>query len=215
MASCSPACKRAADARALRLRGGKAVVEVYGHRKRRCARSRAADGLLQPGRSAASAGTHVKLRPARGEPCRRSASQPPLARLAAGRSLHYLTRLSCISFTSASFALVTAALRSPPWTSTTDLLGAVHPVPLLRQIARAGEGERRGSGRLASHGVRSSEWLQYCQDNAGEWRWRFRAANGEIIAVSSEGYSSKWACQRSIELVKQNAADASVEETQA
>jgi hypothetical protein len=28
------------------------------------------------------------------------------------------------------------------------------------------------------------------KDNAGQWRWRLVAANGRIVADSSEGYSS-------------------------
>lgn len=35
-----------------------------------------------------------------------------------------------------------------------------------------------------------------------QWRWRLRAGNGEIIAVSSESYMEKDACMRSIELVR-------------
>lgn len=40
------------------------------------------------------------------------------------------------------------------------------------------------------------------QDRIGEWRWRLRAANNtDIIAVSSEGYSSEHNCLHSIGLV--------------
>ena len=39
-------------------------------------------------------------------------------------------------------------------------------------------------------------------DNKGEWRWRLRAANNEIIAVSSEGYTTEASCDHSINLVK-------------
>ena len=40
------------------------------------------------------------------------------------------------------------------------------------------------------------------RDTVSEWRWRFIAANGEIIAVSSEGYVNKSDCSYSISLVK-------------
>ena len=43
----------------------------------------------------------------------------------------------------------------------------------------------------------------YC-DKAGEFRFRLKAANGEIIAVS-EGYTSKEGCVKGIESVKKNA----------
>ena len=45
----------------------------------------------------------------------------------------------------------------------------------------------------------------------GEYRFRLKAANGEIIATG-EGYSSKQACLNGIESVKKNAPDAPVVE---
>ncbi|MBL0956626.1 DUF1508 domain-containing protein [Leptospira levettii] len=49
------------------------------------------------------------------------------------------------------------------------------------------------------------------KDKAGEFRFRLKAANGEIIA-SSEGYSSKQACENGINSVKKNAADAGIDD---
>lgn len=47
------------------------------------------------------------------------------------------------------------------------------------------------------------------QDKAGEYRFRLKARNGEIIAVS-EGYTAKAGCKNGIESVMKNAADAQV-----
>jgi Uncharacterized conserved protein len=47
-------------------------------------------------------------------------------------------------------------------------------------------------------------------DNAGQWRWRLRHTNGNIIADSGEGYASRQKCKQGIESVKQNAPDAEV-----
>ncbi|EOQ94740.1 PF07411 domain protein [Leptospira wolbachii serovar Codice str. CDC] len=47
------------------------------------------------------------------------------------------------------------------------------------------------------------------KDKAGEFRFRLKAANGEIIA-SSEGYSSKQACESGITSVKNNAGTAEI-----
>ena len=33
--------------------------------------------------------------------------------------------------------------------------------------------------------------VEYYQDSAGEWRWRKRAANGEVVSVSGEGYTQR------------------------
>lgn len=50
------------------------------------------------------------------------------------------------------------------------------------------------------------------KDHAGEYRWRFLASNGKIIATSSEGYNAKADCQHGIDLVKNDAPAAKVEE---
>ena len=47
------------------------------------------------------------------------------------------------------------------------------------------------------------------QDKAGEYRFRLKARNGEIIAVS-EGYVKKASCLNGIENVKKNAPEAEV-----
>jgi hypothetical protein len=46
-------------------------------------------------------------------------------------------------------------------------------------------------------------------DNAGEYRFRLKAANGQIVA-SSEGYKSLDSCLNGIKSVKSNAPDAEI-----
>ena len=48
-------------------------------------------------------------------------------------------------------------------------------------------------------------------DKAGEFRFRLKARNGEII-TSSEGYVKKESCQNGIESVRSNAPDAEITE---
>lgn len=48
-------------------------------------------------------------------------------------------------------------------------------------------------------------------DKAGEFRFRLKATNGQIIAVS-EGYKAIAGCKNGIESVKKNAADAEIVE---
>ena len=48
------------------------------------------------------------------------------------------------------------------------------------------------------------------KDNAGKFRWRLRASNGEEIA-SGQGYESKEACIKGVESVKKNAPMAEIE----
>ena len=49
------------------------------------------------------------------------------------------------------------------------------------------------------------------EDKAGEFRFRLKARNGEIIAVS-EGYTTKPACENGIESVRKNAPEAPIVE---
>ncbi len=49
------------------------------------------------------------------------------------------------------------------------------------------------------------------QDKAGEYRFRLKAKNGEVIATS-EGYTTKTSCENGIESVKKNAPEAEVVE---
>ena len=46
-------------------------------------------------------------------------------------------------------------------------------------------------------------------DSAGEFRFRLKAKNGEVIAAS-EGYKSKASCLNGIESVRKNAPDADI-----
>lgn len=48
-------------------------------------------------------------------------------------------------------------------------------------------------------------------DKAGEYRFRLKATNGQVIATS-EGYTTKPACENGIESVKKNADSEIVEE---
>lgn len=48
------------------------------------------------------------------------------------------------------------------------------------------------------------------QDKGGEFRFRLKASNGQVIATG-EGYKAKASCLNGIESVKKNAADADIE----
>ncbi|WP_435335732.1 YegP family protein [Haloarchaeobius sp. TZWWS8] len=49
-------------------------------------------------------------------------------------------------------------------------------------------------------------------DKRGEFRWRLRASNGQIIATAGEGFKSKANAKRNIETVKKAARRADVTE---
>ena len=73
--------------------------------------------------------------------------------------------------------------------------------PVARVADQTGEGWKR----------QSNPKFELFRDKAGEFRFRLRATNGKIIAVS-EGYVTKAACENGIDSVKTNAPEAEVAE---
>jgi len=53
--------------------------------------------------------------------------------------------------------------------------------------------------------------IEVYTDNAGEERWRLKASNGEIVAVS-EGYTTRYAAMQSAQKVKSWSAYATIVE---
>ncbi|WP_353115580.1 YegP family protein [Microbacterium sp.] len=51
------------------------------------------------------------------------------------------------------------------------------------------------------------------EDKGGDWRFRLKAGNGEIIATG-QGYASKSGALNGIDSVRRNAADAEVVEVE-
>ena len=49
-------------------------------------------------------------------------------------------------------------------------------------------------------------------DAAKEYRWRLKATNGQVIATSGQGYKDKGDCEHAIDVIKQGAKQAKVEE---
>ncbi|UWG47788.1 DUF1508 family protein [Halanaeroarchaeum sp. HSR-CO] len=49
------------------------------------------------------------------------------------------------------------------------------------------------------------------EDAGGQWRWRLRHDNGNIIADSGEGYATLQKAKQGIESVKTNAPGAPIE----
>ena len=58
------------------------------------------------------------------------------------------------------------------------------------------------------HGMTNPKFEMYL-DKAGQYRFRLKAANGRVIAVS-EGYQSRAACLHGIESVRRSAAAAEI-----
>lgn len=52
--------------------------------------------------------------------------------------------------------------------------------------------------------------IEVYQDKSYLWRWRFRAANGRILAESGEGYNNRRDCEAAIAILKRDFPSAPV-----
>lgn len=59
---------------------------------------------------------------------------------------------------------------------------------------------------------RSGLRFELYRDPSGEFRWRLRAGNGRIVATSGEGYNTKANCRNAIDLVRNGARTARIED---
>jgi len=50
------------------------------------------------------------------------------------------------------------------------------------------------------------------QDAIGDYRWRFLASNGNILAESGQGFNNRANCEHSIILLKQQVSNALISE---
>jgi hypothetical protein len=75
----------------------------------------------------------------------------------------------------------------------------------------AGLAPRQGEA-VAQEKKSAAAKFEVYKDRGGEYRWRLRAQNRQILASSGEAYADKRGCLAAIESVKRAAADAPVEE---
>ena len=62
---------------------------------------------------------------------------------------------------------------------------------------------------VEGYAIEKNPKFEIYRDKAGEFRFRLKARNGQIIAVS-EGYTTLTNCEKGIDSVKRNASDAEI-----
>ena len=62
---------------------------------------------------------------------------------------------------------------------------------------------------VSAYETKTNPKFEIYKDKAGEFRFRLKARNGEVIAIS-EGYVKKDSCKNGIESVRRNSVDAPV-----
>lgn len=77
-------------------------------------------------------------------------------------------------------------------------------------VAEGTTGEDDAAPAGPAESVESLGRFQLYTDRAGEWRWRLVHRNGNIIATSGEGYSSRRNAEKGMKSVMRNAPGADV-----
>ena len=76
------------------------------------------------------------------------------------------------------------------------------------------EASKAADGKKAADEKKAKATFEVYKDRAGEYRWRLRSMNKQVLASSGEGYKEKRDCLAAIESVKRAAAEAPVVEEQ-
>ena len=76
----------------------------------------------------------------------------------------------------------------------------------------ASAADDKGAKTAPKADARSEATFEVYKDKGGEFRWRLRAANSQVIATSGQGYKEKRGCLEGIESVQKHAPSAKVEE---
>jgi uncharacterized protein len=93
-----------------------------------------------------------------------------------------------------------------------DLEDVPRSIQLEQNIVLPSESGRKPGARLQQRTKTMAGKFEVYQDAKSEYRWRLKAANGQTIATSGEGYTTKQNCLNGINSVKSNAPDAEVVE---
>ena len=56
--------------------------------------------------------------------------------------------------------------------------------------------------------AKNTKAFEIHEDKAGKWRWRLRARNGELVAMSDQGFASKAGAVKALDVVRRNVAEA-------
>jgi uncharacterized protein YegP (UPF0339 family) len=85
-------------------------------------------------------------------------------------------------------------------------------------LATAGEAyvakadAQKGVDRMKAEAATDKLTFESYEDDKKEFRWRLKAANGQVVATSSQGYKAKVDSDKAIDLIKKGAAAATVED---
>ena len=86
--------------------------------------------------------------------------------------------------------------------------GVVKTLDVVRRNVAESEGHAEAQVAEDGSEVKGGKGFEIYEDETGGWRWRLRASNGELVAISEQGFSSKSGVVKGLDVVRRNAAAA-------
>jgi len=136
-----------------------------------------------------------------------------------------MSRLMTKSLLVVVFGLATAAVgfaqRQPATSGGTSSSGSGTSTADRNQQTKdahttgSSNGSTNGATTAAGKSTSAKATFEVYKDKSGEYRWRLRATNTQILAMAAQGYSDKRSCLNAIESVKRDVASAPVKEEEA
>ena len=109
----------------------------------------------------------------------------------------------------AAGAVLIPVVRGTPTVPDAPAAGPEEPTAEEETVAPADEATEEPDAAAGAE-PESQARFELFEDRGGKWRWRLRHRNGNIIADSSQGYSSRQKAQQGLDSVKRNSAGAEV-----
>ncbi len=86
--------------------------------------------------------------------------------------------------------------------------GVVKTLDVVRRNVAEAEGHAEAQVAEDGSAVKGGKGFEIYEDASASWRWRLRAGNGELVAISEQGFSSKSGIVKALDVVRRNAAAA-------
>ncbi len=86
--------------------------------------------------------------------------------------------------------------------------GVVKALDVVRRNVAEAEGHEEAPTGDDAAEAKNIKGFEIYEDKSGHWRWRLRASNGELLAISEQGFASKAGVVKALDVVRRNVADA-------
>jgi large subunit ribosomal protein L21 len=90
----------------------------------------------------------------------------------------------------------------------TTKAGVIRTLDVVRRNVAEAEGHEEIAPAAEGEEPKTAKGFEIFEDKGGQWRWRLRARNGELLAVTEQGFASRAGVVKTLDLVRRNVAEA-------